>query len=304
MLRVGTADGGIYFGPYPNSGSTSISNLGSGDSANTNPYFLQNYDPPAYSKWYLLVGFVHPSVITSTVSYGGIYDPATGAKVASLTDFKWMSTGGDGTCGHRAFFWHSLTTSNRLWMWDPRFEAINGSEVTVDQLLAGGSPSARNQITSSNITTYIANLAVDTLQIAGNAVTVPVAAKGYQAHGTAIATYASWTTCCTTSAWNSSGNDVQIHTSVVLSFYAIGNVYLQIQVERWNGATWVNIWNPGTQTIYSHLASQYHFPLVTSWVDSPGVVTGLKYRLRITKISGTVDVRFETSFLGAMEVKK
>jgi hypothetical protein len=50
----------------------------------------------------------------------------------------------------------------------PRVDEINGSEPSLDQLLAMGAVSARNPITPSNVTTYIANAAIGNAQI-GNA---------------------------------------------------------------------------------------------------------------------------------------
>jgi hypothetical protein len=47
----------------------------------------------------------------------------------------------------------------------PRVDEINGSEPSLDQLLAMGAVSARNPITTSNVTTYIASAAIGAAQI-------------------------------------------------------------------------------------------------------------------------------------------
>jgi hypothetical protein len=53
----------------------------------------------------------------------------------------------------------------------PRVDEINGSEPSLDQLLAMGAVSARNPITPSNVTTYIANAAIGNAQIENAAIT-------------------------------------------------------------------------------------------------------------------------------------
>ena len=55
------------------------------------PYFFAD-QLPMTEKWYLLVGYVHRNTHQNTTSQGGLYDPATGEKVVSLTDFKFGNT--------------------------------------------------------------------------------------------------------------------------------------------------------------------------------------------------------------------
>ena len=101
-------------------------------SVNNNPYFFVG-DLPQLNKWYLIVGFVHNSSYTGTSNVGGIYDPSTGSKVRSITDYKFKSTAV--TARHRSYLYYDTNTGDRQYFYGPRMEEVNGSEPSVDRLL-------------------------------------------------------------------------------------------------------------------------------------------------------------------------
>ena len=138
--------------------------MGGGD-VNSNPYFVvQGISGLIVDRWYLFVGYVHQEGRggESQTSLSGIYDGTTGAKVASGTDYCWAA--GATASLHRAYLYYAAPGSHLDFVW-PRVDMLNGMEPSLAQLLAMGSVSARNPITSSNVTTYIDNAAIGAAQI-------------------------------------------------------------------------------------------------------------------------------------------
>lgn len=120
---------------YSNSGTSylgcgSVANLDG--TANSNPYFWAG-DLPELNKWYLLVGYVHGSNDASMVSYGGLYDGLTGAKLVNCTDFKFTS--GVTHSVHRSFLFYDANLNDRQYFYAPRVEVVNGNEPTIAALL-------------------------------------------------------------------------------------------------------------------------------------------------------------------------
>ncbi len=101
-------------------------------SIENNPYFFVG-DLPALNKWYLLVGYVHKSSYTGTTNIGGIYDPSTGAKVRTLTSFKFKSSAT--TVRHRSYLYYDTNTNDRQYFYAPRMEQVNGSEPSITKML-------------------------------------------------------------------------------------------------------------------------------------------------------------------------
>jgi hypothetical protein len=188
VCHTGGNTGNVYLGCEGNS----VRDMGGGP-LNGNPYFVvQDISGLVVDQWYLFVGYVHPENRgdEEQTNLSGIYDGTTGAKVASGTDYCWAA---DATTSiHRAYLYYAAAGSHIDLVW-PRVDMLNGMEPSLDQLLAMGAVSARNPITPSNVTTYIANAAIGnaqigsaaigtaniadanitTLKIAGEAVTVP-----------------------------------------------------------------------------------------------------------------------------------
>ncbi|UNY99768.1 T9SS type A sorting domain-containing protein [Zhouia spongiae] len=132
IKKTNSNSGTTYFGTtsYSNN-SHHILNLNN-EAINTNPYFWHG-DLPQLNKWYLIIGFVHGSNYDSTMSYGGIYDPQTGTKVANTTDFKFAETAVN--VRHRSYLYYDTNTSNKQYFWAPRIDEVNGNELSIGELL-------------------------------------------------------------------------------------------------------------------------------------------------------------------------
>jgi len=87
-------------------------------------------------RWYMQTGFALPSDIGTTPpspSMGGLYDCATGQRVADATDYKWVAT--SVAADHRAFVFNAASTATADFCW-PRLEVCDGREPSIDALLA------------------------------------------------------------------------------------------------------------------------------------------------------------------------
>lgn len=139
--RVGGTSGAVNFGlsgtTASEGGPDVVGAIASG-TANTTPFFVIN--PRAdfvAGRWYLFVGCVLPASFGTTPpspTVGGVYDGLTGQRVLDADeDFKWLS--GAGSTYLRVFQSNcdSGDLSNFCW---PRLEMCDGSEPSVDELLA------------------------------------------------------------------------------------------------------------------------------------------------------------------------
>jgi hypothetical protein len=162
MKRV-SGTGSNYLGVGPNH----VRNMGSDTTTpNSNPYFWSGALPAG--KWYLVVGYVYPSNYGTgaQLGRGGVYDGVTGQKIATGNDFVWLNSTITSTI-QRVYQYYASDQAQSQFAW-PRVDEINGSEPSLDQLLAMGAVSARNPITTSNVTTYIADAAIGNAQIGGD----------------------------------------------------------------------------------------------------------------------------------------
>jgi hypothetical protein len=125
-------DGSFFIGPDANQ----VAGIATG-TPNGNPYFTSfGRVNMVQGRWYLLVGFVLPSTFGTTPpnpAMGAVYDGATGQNVGALIDYKWVS--GIPSATLRTYQYYSAT-GNVQDHWGPRLEMCDGSEPTVDQLLA------------------------------------------------------------------------------------------------------------------------------------------------------------------------
>ncbi len=119
IKKTNSTDGNTYFGCQSNNILTLSGTV------NTNPYFWAG-DLPALGKWYLLVGYVHASSDPSTSNYGGIYDGETGAKVASITDYKFSSAAT--TAAHRTYLYYDANTSDRQYFYGPEVYEVQTNQ--------------------------------------------------------------------------------------------------------------------------------------------------------------------------------
>lgn len=135
IKKTNSYDGTAYFGLYSKDNNLAHSTLNLNNAAVGNAYFWYG-DLPNINKWYLLVGYIHQSNYTSTVKIGGIYDGSTGAKIANVRDdFKFKTTAT--SLLNRASLFYDPNISDNQYFYNPRIEAINGTEPTIDQLIAG-----------------------------------------------------------------------------------------------------------------------------------------------------------------------
>lgn len=129
-MKQESGNGSKYFGCQ----GVSINNLSG--TANSNPYFWSG-DLPTSNKWYLLVGVVHGSGYgTSYSGVGGLYDPDTGSKVISFTEYKHKV--GATTNVHRAYLYYDVLVDDTLWFARPRYELVDGTEPSILSLMSSG----------------------------------------------------------------------------------------------------------------------------------------------------------------------
>jgi hypothetical protein len=134
VKRENVGNGTIYFGCQGNT----VSNLGS-TTANDNPYFAIFASGLSLTdindNYVLMVAYIYPydySGVSETTS--GVYN-TSGKRVASVTNFKWMSTATVG--GHRTYLFYSTSTTERVYWIRPRMEVCDGTESTIQDLLLG-----------------------------------------------------------------------------------------------------------------------------------------------------------------------
>jgi len=143
IKRSHATDGSSYLGCY--GGST---NNMSGTS-NTNPYHF-NGDLPSANKWYLVVGIINGSGYSSSgTGVSGVYDPDTGVKVLSGSDFKNKTTAT--VQQQRAYLYYSATDGNQAWFTDPRFELIDSNTPSIISLM--NADAVTNKVITDNIYT-------------------------------------------------------------------------------------------------------------------------------------------------------
>lgn len=294
MKHTGGNTGSVYLGCLSNTVRTLPGNV-----VDSNPYFFSAaLSTLVVDRWYLAVGYVYPQSMNGNpqLFQSGLYDGKTGAKVANGSDFSWNP--GITQSIHRAYLYYSAPASY-LDLAAPRVDRANGSEPSLAQLLAGGSVSARNKITDGNASTYIADLAVNTLQIAGNAITLPLgfyAAAQFQAFEiTASITI------------NSTGQPIWLHFSAVT---------YQQKLE-YNGARvwcWVELWRndtllrscPGAAGVgYRDGNAEWHeMPVAFGLIDTPSAGSNT-YSVRVkSSVPGTYGCYSTQRCLTVLECKR
>jgi hypothetical protein len=141
IKKTGSNDGHTYVGCQGNTVSDLNGNV------NSNPYFFVG-DLPELNKWFLLVGYIHASNDPSTTNYGGIYDGVTGAKVAGLSDFKFVSTATTGV--HRTYLYYDYNTGDRQYFFGPEVYKMadnTPSAEVLTNLIVGGTLQSNNGAT-------------------------------------------------------------------------------------------------------------------------------------------------------------
>lgn len=160
VKRSGGTTGHTFFG---SSGGNTTGLMEYSGSVNTNPYFWSGL-LPTFDRWHLLVGYIFPEGLAwqGQGRKGGVWDAVTGKKVEDGWDYLWNA--GQTSTIHRAYLFYSAPGCAQEMCW-PRVELCDGTEPSIDQLLAMSAISGRNPITSSNATTFIENAAIGAAQI-------------------------------------------------------------------------------------------------------------------------------------------
>ncbi len=121
IKKVGSSGGTTYFG------CSGVNNLDG--TINNNPYFWTG-NLPNLNRWYLLVGYIHGSEDGSMVSYGGVYDGATGKRIYFTTDFK--NKVGSNLQIHRSYLAHDGNSSDIEYFWNPTFSEVSDSRLPLE----------------------------------------------------------------------------------------------------------------------------------------------------------------------------
>lgn len=133
IRRENVGNGTTYFGCQ----ASTVCNLGT-TTVNSNPYFtnFRTTDvPELINNWVLMVYYIHPHNYTGgRDNTSGIYQK-NGSKRVIGTDFKWNPTTTIG--GHRVYLFYSTSTTEKQFLYKPRFEIVDGSEASIQDLLQG-----------------------------------------------------------------------------------------------------------------------------------------------------------------------
>jgi hypothetical protein len=148
--RTVQGNGSFYFGLHGgNSGSSNIGVLNrSNGSNNTNPYFWATGTPTTVGEWTLVVGHVWPAGSGTGANHtdSGRYT-IDGGRVGGVSlDFVWNTT--NATALHRTYLYYSTdTTTRQRWVY-PRVDIVDGTEPSIDELLA--SPPGEMEVSFSD----------------------------------------------------------------------------------------------------------------------------------------------------------
>lgn len=161
VMKVGTDSntGNAHLGCATDSSVNYL--VADGGGAHTNPYVcIFNRNQMTYGKWYLLVGYIFPAGYTGAPTLeGGAFLGETGASVTSYKlDLRWSGTQTSNFM--RVFDYGAATNNASMLIFAPRIDICDGSEPSVAELLAMGSVSGRNKITSSNTLSYLSGGAI------------------------------------------------------------------------------------------------------------------------------------------------
>ncbi|MFC7774543.1 DUF6443 domain-containing protein [Flavobacterium sp. GCM10027622] len=115
---------------YAHHGTGNVQNLDG--TPDNNPYFWAG-SLPALDKWYLLVGYIHPSdYVGSDTGKSGLYD-MQGNKIINGKEFKWNA--GVTSAHFRNYMYYVTDTNAVQYFYNPTLQAIDGSESTLKGIL-------------------------------------------------------------------------------------------------------------------------------------------------------------------------
>ena len=159
--------------------SPNDSGTGVGIKVRTNPYFFGGRIDTTLSqssniekdKWYLCVAYMHPHDTTNRTNMGGMYDVETGAKMRTLTDFKW--TPSSSVALHRTYHYYNTEGTNdgntgniHQWVTQPGVYESNGGQVNISNFIDIASAVAKGTYSGSQ--TFISEKSIFSPVIGGN----------------------------------------------------------------------------------------------------------------------------------------
>lgn len=137
IRRKTVGDGYTYLGPQGiDSVNTNIGVLTRyNGTVTTNPYFHVNTWPYAASEWFLLVGHVWAAGSGTGADHvdTGIYN-TKGVKVTTGVDFVWQTLNTQTI--HRSYLYYSTDPTTNQQFYDPRVDALSGTQPTIAELIA------------------------------------------------------------------------------------------------------------------------------------------------------------------------
>lgn len=137
IKRNVTGNGSMYWGCYGNDSANKTALESLGGSANGNPYFYSGGAPSGHNnEWMLFVAYVYPAgTTTETFTDDGIY-LADGTKIKSgLTPYRWGASAVKARA--RSYLYYSTDVNTVQSFYKPRVEAMDGSEVPLEDILNG-----------------------------------------------------------------------------------------------------------------------------------------------------------------------
>ena len=315
VYRTGELTGSINIGCLSNS----VIRLGE-TSPESSPWFWGGLLPQG-NKWYIIVGYIYPSSFT-TGQHGdsGLYDGETGEKVASGTSYDFKHVAGQQYQSMRILLWASVLGVN-VYFHDPKVEVIGANTRSIASLAitnaaAWSSSLDRTKIDGGNIYTrsviasalasktitsssgVIGDLAVDTLQIAGRAATVPTVSVANAALAIPVSPSYATTHNITVNAYG--GQPITLAISFVLS--AGGN-----QLENGSVSFSLDLIKDGTAVVsnlvFATLRYATRATMAYQYVDSSPAAGAHNYLVRVyanVGEAGTASYRVVT----ALEAKR
>ncbi len=131
VKKLNSNDGNnVFQGSAQNNLGDSAYNTLNGSST-TNSFFQG--DLPTLDTWYLLVGYMHESGYTNTISIGGVYNGLTGVKIFDCIDYKFQTTATQ--IKQDVYLANNTNTSDTEFFYGPTMYEVNGQEPSIQDII-------------------------------------------------------------------------------------------------------------------------------------------------------------------------